>query len=358
MKRLGSIPMAATRLLDPERAHDLATLALRSGLLPLRRRRIASPRLATSLAGLDLPNPIGLAAGLDKNAVAPRALAGAGFGFLEVGAATPHPQPGNPKPRLFRLEEDRAAINRFGFNSDGMHKVAARLEKWRRSRSGKDAVVGLNLGANRDSEDPATDFASVLTECGPHLDFATVNVSSPNTAGLRGLQSAERLERVLGRVMEARSRLDRPIPVFVKIAPDMGDDDLGDVVRVVRGTGISGIVATNTTVERTGLKSRHRDESGGLSGKPLFDLSTRVLARLWHLSEGSVPLIGVGGVGSAQDAYDKIRAGAVAVQLYTAMVFDGLGLAAEIAQGLDALLERDGHASVADAVGADAKKWL
>ena len=358
MTRLGSIPMAATRLLDPERAHDLAALALRAGLLPLRRRRVTSKRLATSLAGLELPNPVGLAAGLDKNAVALSALSRVGFGFLEVGAATPLPQPGNPKPRLFRLDEDRAAINRFGFNSDGMRKVAARLAKWRSSRRGEDCVVGLNLGANRGSEDPAADFASVLAECGPHLDFATVNVSSPNTAGLRGLQSAERLERVLGCAMQASSHLPKPIPVFVKIAPDMDDGALGDIVRVVRETGIVGIVATNTTVAREGLKSRHRDESGGLSGRPLFDMSTRVLARLWRLSEGSIPLIGVGGVGSAQDAYDKIRAGAGAVQLYTAMVFDGLGLAADIAQGLDALLERDGHARVADAVGADAEKWL
>ena len=359
MKFLAAKASKALHRLDPETAHDMAIAALRSGVVPLRRRYVTSPRLETRFAGLRLPNPVGLAAGLDKNAVALGGLAKAGFGFLEVGAATPLPQPGNPKPRLFRLDEDRAAINRFGFNSDGMRKVAERLAKWRSSRSGKDAVVGLNLGANRDSADPAADFARVLAECGPHLDFATVNVSSPNTAGLRGLQAAERLERVLGRVMEARSLLANPIPVFVKIAPDMGDADLGDVVQVVRETGISGIVATNTTVAREGLTSRDRGESGGLSGKPLFDMSTRILARLWRLSEGSVPLIGVGGVASAQDAYEKIRAGAGAVQMYTAMVFDGLGLAARIAEGLDALLARDGHANVADAVGADAyaEKW-
>ena len=356
MKLLEIKASKALHRLDPETARDMAIAALRSGLVPLRRRYVTSPRLETNFAGLRLPNPVGLAAGLDKNAVALGALSGVGFGFLEIGAATPLPQSGNPKPRLFRLDEDCAAINRFGFNNDGMRKIAERLEKWRKNGKGNKAVVGLNLGANQNCEDPAADFASVLAECGPHLDFATVNVSCPNTTGLRGLQTAERLERVLGRVMEARSLLASPIPVFVKIAPDMGDADLGDVVQVVRKTGISGIVATNTTVAREGLTSRHRGESGGLSGKPLFDMSTRILARLWRLSEGSVPLIGVGGVASAQDAYDKIRAGAGAVQMYTAMVFDGLDLAARIAEGLDALLARDGHASVADAIGANAEK--
>ena len=337
---------------DPERAHALSLLALRSGLAPLP-AAYASPRLATTLAGLALPNPIGLAAGFDKNAVALDALARVGFGFLEVGAATPRPQPGNPKPRLFRLAEDRAAINRFGFNNDGAAAIAARL-----ARRPKGAVIGLNLGANKDSADRAADFARVLALCGPHIDFATVNVSSPNTERLRDLQGAAALAGLLAGVLAERAKLPRPIPIFLKIAPDLDAQGLEDIAEVALASGIDAIVATNTTLSREGLKSASRDENGGLSGAPLFEKSTRVLARLSQLTAGKLPLIGVGGISSAEQAYAKITAGASAVQLYTAMVYEGLGLIPRIARGLEALLARDGFATVAAAVGSRRDDWL
>jgi dihydroorotate dehydrogenase len=344
--------LAALRRLDPETAHGLALRALRAGLVPLP-GPVTSPRLRTALAGLDLPNPVGLAAGFDKNAEALAALMRAGFGFLEVGAATPRPQPGNPRPRLFRLPEDAAAINRFGFNNDGAAAIAARLAARPRG-----IPVGLNLGANKDSPDRAADFARVLATCGPHADFATVNVSSPNTERLRELQGRAALSALVAGVMEARAALPRPIPVFLKIAPDLSEEELAGVAEVALDSGLSGIIATNTTLAREGLRSMFRGEAGGLSGAPLFERSTRVLARLSVLTEGRLPLIGVGGIGSAEDAYEKIRAGASAVQLYTAMVYRGVSLAAGIARGLDALLARDGFAGVAGAVGSGRDRWL
>lgn len=344
--------LAALHRLDPETAHGLSLHALNLGLVPLP-GVVTSSRLKTTVAGLSLPNPIGLAAGFDKNATALAPLAKAGFGFLEVGAATPLPQPGNPKPRLFRLAEDRAAINRFGFNNDGMQAIAARL-----MNRPKGMVIGLNLGANKTSPDRSADFSHVLACCGPHVDFATVNVSSPNTEKLRDLQGAEALSALLARVMETRAALARPIPVFLKIAPDLSPDDLAQVAEVALGSGLDAIIATNTTLSREGLKSASRGESGGLSGAPLFEKSTRVLAQLSQLTDGKLPLIGVGGISSAQDAYAKIRAGASAVQFYTAMVYQGIGLAARMAQDLDALLQRDGFASVKDAVGTGRGDWL
>ena len=339
--------------IDPERAHALSLLALRSGLAPLP-GPVDLPRLHVTVAGMPLLNPVGLAAGYDKNATALAPLCRAGFGFIEVGAATPLPQPGNPKPRLFRLAEDRAAINRFGFNNDGMHAIAARLAQ----RQHGPVPVGLNLGANKTSESRAADFARVLATCGPHVDFATVNVSSPNTERLRDLQGAAALTALLKGVMEARAALATPIPVFLKIAPDLTVDDLAQVAEVALASGISGIIATNTTLSREGLKSASRAEAGGLSGAPLFEKSTRVLARLSQLTHGLLPLIGVGGIGSAEDAYQKIRAGASAVQLYTAMVYRGISLVPEITRGLDALLARDGFANVTMAIGTNRGAWL
>ncbi|MGM0659924.1 MAG: quinone-dependent dihydroorotate dehydrogenase [Pseudomonadota bacterium] len=340
------------RRFDPETAHGLALRALRLGLVPAP-GPVTSPRLRTQLAGLTLPNPVGLAAGFDKNAEALRPLARAGFGFLEVGAITPRAQPGNPRPRLFRLPEDRGVINRFGFNNDGMEVAVARL-----ARRPRDAVIGLNLGANKDSANRAEDFARVLAHCGPHLDFATVNVSSPNTENLRDLQGSEALAALLRGVMEARDWLPTPIPIFLKIAPDLSDAELSEIADVASEARISGIIATNTTLDRDGLTSPAQVQSGGLSGQPLFEKSTRVLARLSLLTDGDMPLIGVGGVGSAADAYAKIRAGATAVQLYSALVYDGLSLAGEIARGLDALLQRDGFGTVAAAVGTGRADWL
>ena len=338
---------------DPETAHGLSIRALQSGLVPLP-GVVTSPRIATVLAGMALPNPVGLAAGFDKNATVIAPLTRAGFGFIEVGAATPRPQPGNPRPRLFRLTEDRAAINRFGFNNDGMAAIATRL-----AARPKDTVpVGLNLGANKDSTDRAADFAQVLAACGPYVDFATVNVSSPNTERLRDLQGRAALSALLAGVMETRAALDRPIPVFLKIAPDLTDDDLAEIAEVALTAGLSGIIATNTTLSRDGLTSPHRAEAGGLSGAPLFEKSTRVLARMSQLTQGELPLIGVGGISNADQAYAKIRAGACAVQIYTAMVYHGLSLAADIAHGLDAMLARDGFTSITQAIGTGRADWL
>ncbi|WP_102222869.1 quinone-dependent dihydroorotate dehydrogenase [Acidimangrovimonas sediminis] len=349
VERLG---LAALHRLDPEQAHGLSLKALQLGLVPLP-GTVTSERLRTRLAGLDLPNPVGLAAGFDKNATTLAPLARAGFGFLEVGAATPRPQPGNPRPRLFRLSADRAAINRFGFNNDGAPAIAARL-----AHRPAAAVIGLNLGANKDSEDRAHDFSAVLAACGAHLDFATVNVSSPNTEKLRDLQGKAALSALLAGVLQTRAALARPIPIFLKIAPDLAEAELADVAEVALASGIDGVIATNTTLDRSGLHGPHAQEKGGLSGAPLFEKSTRVLARLSQMTEGRLPLIGVGGITTPEDAYAKIRAGASAVQLYTAMVYEGIGLAARVARGLDALLARDGFASVAEAVGTGRKDWL
>lgn len=352
MKLTERLALAALHRLDPEAAHGLSILALKSGLAPAP-GPITSPRLRTQLAGLDLPNPVGLAAGYDKNAEVLTPLSRAGFGFIEVGAVTPHPQPGNPKPRLFRLTKDKAAINRFGFNNDGMEAMAQRL-----ANRPRNAVIGLNLGANKESNDRAQDFAQVLAHCGAHLDFATVNVSSPNTEKLRDLQGKAALSALLAGVMSTRDALDRPIPVFLKIAPDLTEAELKDIAEVARETGVDAVIATNTTLSREGLESPYKEQAGGLSGAPLFEKSTRVLARLSQMTGGQIPLIGVGGISTAEQAYAKICAGATAVQFYTAMVYGGLSLAAEIARGLDQLLARDGFATVADAVGSKREEWL
>jgi len=349
---LDRVALCALHRLDPERAHGLSIRALATGLVPCP-GPVASTRLRTSLAGLDLPNPVGLAAGYDKNAEVTSPLSRAGFGFVEVGAATPRPQDGNPRPRLFRLTGARAVINRFGFNNQGAEVIAARLAR------GRHAVpVGLNLGANKDSADRAADFATVLAICGPHVDFATVNVSSPNTERLRDLQGKAALQGLLAGVLATRATLPRAIPVFLKISPDLSGAELADVAEVALTSGIDGIIATNTTLNRFGMTDPQAKETGGLSGAPLFDLSTRTLARLSELTGGRLPLIGVGGVMNAEQAYAKIRAGASAVQLYSGLVYGGLGLAAEIARGLDRLLARDGFAHVADAVGTGRKAWL
>lgn len=336
---------ALLRRMDPETGHGLALRALNAGLGP-RKSPVTSARLRCSIAGIDLPNPLGLAAGFDKNAVALTPLARCGFGFIEVGAATPRPQPGNPRPRLFRLTEDQAAINRFGFNNDGADAIAARLA------SRPTGVLGLNLGANKDSDDRAADFASVLRTCGAHVDFATVNVSSPNTERLRDLQGADALRALLDGV-QAANTWDRPI--FLKIAPDLTAAELDDIAQVAEAAGIKAIIATNTTLDRPGLKSASSGEKGGLSGQPLFEKSTRTLARLSTLT--ALPLIGVGGISNATQAYAKIKAGASALQLYTALVYGGMGLVQQILTDLDAMLERDGR-TMGDAVGCDPAPFL
>lgn len=343
---------AALRLLDPETAHGIALKALQLGAVRLP-GAVTSPRLQTELAGMSLPNPIGLAAGFDKNAEAVRQLTRAGFGFIEIGAATPRPQPGNPKPRLFRLTSDRAAINRFGFNNDGAETIAARL-----SRAARQVPVGLNLGANKDSADRAEDFAKVLRIAGPHVDFATVNVSSPNTEKLRDLQGRAALSALLAGVMQARSELARPIPIFLKIAPDLTPDEIIEITETAIDAGLAAIIATNTTLSRDRLTSVHKGEVGGLSGAPLFERSTRVLAQVSKAAQGRIPIIGVGGVSSATDALTKIKAGATAVQLYTAMVFQGLSLAGDIAREIDQALISDGITNISDLVGTKRDDWL
>ncbi|PZO65281.1 MAG: dihydroorotate dehydrogenase (quinone) [Paracoccus denitrificans] len=343
------VGVAALHRLDPERAHDLSLTLLAKGLVPLPGAPVTSSRLATTVAGIALPNPIGLAAGYDKNARAISALRKSGFGFIEVGAATPRPQPGNPKPRLFRLSDDHAIINRFGFNNDGADRIVARLQ----GRGDHSVPVGLNIGANKDSTDRASDFAAVARLAAETADFLTVNVSSPNTEKLRDLQGAKALAALLSGVLAARDRSGRRPPVFVKIAPDLEDAALAELAAVAMDLGVDGVIATNTTLDRTGLHGPHAAEPGGLSGRPVFARSTAILAQLYKLTEGRVPLIGVGGVATVEDAIAKFAAGASAVQIYTAMIYQGLSIGARIASELDERMEKAGVANVAELTGSE-----
>ncbi|WP_337995942.1 quinone-dependent dihydroorotate dehydrogenase [Oleispirillum naphthae] len=345
---------------DPECGHAFAIRALRLGLVPPQ-PRIAEPVLATRVFGLDFPNPVGLAAGFDKDAAVADAMLAQGFGYVEVGSVTPRPQPGNPKPRLFRLVPDRAVINRMGFNNQGMEAMAARLAARRRR-----GIVGVNLGKNKDTERAVDDYVAGARRLAPYADYLAVNVSSPNTPGLRALQSREPLVEILAGV---RAVLDgiaaaggRRPPLLLKIAPDLTPEDLADIAAVALGdgmdlaegeTGVDGLIVTNTTWARDGLKSPLRSEQGGLSGAPLMEPSTSVLAAMYRLTQGLLPLVGVGGISTGADAYAKIRAGASLVQLYTAMVFDGPAVGAKVARELAECLKADGFAHVADAVGAD-----
>ena len=329
--------------LDPETAHDLALRALRLGLGPSG-GPIIGARLATTLFGHALPNPLGMAAGFDKNGVALAACLRAGFGHIEVGAVTPRPQPGNPRPRLFRLSEDRAVINRFGFNNAGLAALQAHLRAPRPA-----GLVGVNIGANKDSPDRVADYVTLIRGLEGLVGYFSVNVSSPNTAGLRGLQDRDALDALL-----AACRAATATPLVLKIAPDLSDTALADIAALAQAHRLEGIEATNTTLARDGLSSPQAGEAGGLSGRPLFARSTAVLRDLRRHVGGGVTLIGIGGVESGETAYAKIRAGASAVQLYSALVYGGLGLLRRIAADLDARLAADGFASVADAVGCDA----
>ncbi len=306
--------------------------------------------LAARVLGLDFPNPIGLAAGFDKDARAFAATLGLGFGFVEVGSVTPEPQPGNPKPRLFRLPEDRALINRIGFASEGLALVAPRLAR----RGG--GIVGANLGKNKESADAAADYRAGTRTLAPYADYLVINVSSPNTPGLRALQGREPLAALIAAVQQARAEAGaaRKPPILLKIAPDLAPEEYRDVAEVARVSGLDGLIVGNTTIARPpGLRGRHRGEAGGLSGRPLFPLAARLLAEMYRLTEGRIPLIGCGGVASGADAYAMIRAGAALVELYTALVYEGPGLVPRIKAELAHLLRRDGFASVAAAVGAD-----
>jgi dihydroorotate dehydrogenase len=339
--------------IDPEAAHGLALRALRLGVVGVLSRPGADePVLETRLWGRTFPNPLGLAAGFDKNAEVVDACFKLGFGFVEVGGVTPQPQPGNPKPRLFRLGEDRAIINRLGFNSQGLAVVRARLA--RRRAAGKGGLVGVNLGKNKDSTDPNADFVTGVEAFASLADFLVINVSSPNTPGLRALQGVAPLVALTRAVRAARDKQGVRTPLLFKIAPDLDIAEVTDICRLAVAEAMDGIVVSNTTVARPShLRSPHRTEAGGLSGAPLFEPSTQLLREVYALTEGKLPLIGVGGVGTAAQAYAKIRAGASLVQLYSALVYEGPGLIARLKRELAALLTRDGFASVAAAVGAD-----
>jgi dihydroorotate dehydrogenase len=339
------------RFIDPETAHRLAVKALACGL-PLGGAAPDEPLLACRVWGLDFPNPLGLAAGFDKDAEAPDALLRLGFGHVEVGTVTPRPQPGNPRPRLFRLSEDEAVINRYGFNSQGLDPLLRRAA----ARQGRGGVVGINVGKNKDTADEVADFVTGIRAAAPFADYLVINVSSPNTPGLRNLQARESMERLIQAALEAREAAvtGRMPPLLIKLAPDLDEAGLADVAEVALATGIDGLIMGNTTISRPpSLKSPHRAEAGGLSGKPLLELSTRRLGDLYRLTCGRVPLVGVGGVSSGLDAYAKIRAGASLVQLYSALVYEGPGLIGRIKRDLASLLRRDGFGSVAEAVGAD-----
>lgn len=337
------------RCLDPERAHRLTVRALAAGLGPVQ-RTADDPVLATRVFGLDFPNPMGLAAGFDKNAEAWRALLRMGFGFAEIGSVTPRPQAGNPRPRLFRLADDEAVINRMGFNNDGMETAAGKLAGSRRG------IVGVNIGKNKETEDPVADYVACARRLGSLADYMVVNVSSPNTPGLRALQDKALLTAIVEAVSAALAEscpAGAP-PLLVKIAPDLTSGDCEDIARVALEGPVAGLIVSNTTIERPkSLRSANRNQSGGLSGKPLFAPSTRLLSHMYRLTGGKLPLIGVGGISSGRDAYEKIRAGASLFQLYTAFVYQGPVLIKRIKGELTTLLREDGFNKVESAVGAD-----
>lgn len=343
---IAEIGAKAMTLFDPETAHRLTVRLLKAGLGP--KVDTHNSRLAIEVAGISFPNPLGLAAGFDKNAEAPDAALDLGFGFVEVGAVTPRPQPGNPKPRVFRLRGDAAVINRYGFNNEGLDVIAERLRS--RERNG---IVGVNLGANKDSEDRTEDYVRGIKALAGLVDFFTVNISSPNTPGLRALQGKEALSGLMSRVQAARNDVAPATPVYLKIAPDLTDEDKADIADVARSMSIDALIISNTTISRpSGLRSENVNESGGLSGKPLFAMSTRLLREFYAVLGNSVPLIGVGGVSSARDTYEKILSGASLVQLYTALVYEGPGLPARILKELPSYLDADGFETIAEAVGA------
>ena len=328
--------------IESERAHTLALAAL--GITPRRAARPGGP-LAIRVAGIDFPNPLGMAAGFDKDAAVPDAVLGLGFGFAEVGSITPLPQAGNPKPRLFRLVEDRAVINRMGFNNRGAAIAAERL----RARAGKPGIVGINIGANKDSSDRVADYAMMARQMAPLASYLAVNVSSPNTPGLRALQDEGALTALLDAVLAARGA-DGP-PVFLKVAPDLEPADIDAIARIAIDKRLGALIVSNTTITRPPLRSAHAHEAGGLSGEPLRSLAQQRIGDFRKATGGAMPLIGVGGIASAEHAWARIRAGASLVQLYSAMVYEGPGIARAILPGIEALMRRDGFSSIAEAVG-------
>ena len=338
--------------LSPETAHNLSIAALGHGLVPSQ-PEFATPSLATSCFGLSFPNPIGLAAGFDKNATALPGLLQQGFGFIECGTVTPLAQPGNPKPRLFRLEQDEAIINRLGFNNAGLPPFINRLNNTPRS-----VPVGANIGMNKESESAVDDYVAGLESVYAVSDYITINISSPNTVGLRDLQSRHRLETLLDALLAKRVELaesnSRTVPLLLKIAPDLADEDVKDIAELLLAKQLDGCIVSNTTVDRPEtLMNHHRREKGGLSGKPLLTPSTRTLKQVAQATQGQIPLIGVGGISCAADAYAKIRAGASLVQLYTALIYQGFDLVTQMKRDLATLLEKDGFSNITEAIGSD-----
>jgi dihydroorotate dehydrogenase len=354
ISRLIDIAQSGLLFLDPERAHELSLRALETGVFP--RAAPDDARLGQSIWGLDFPNPLGMAAGFDKDARVPGALLAMGFGFAEIGTVTPRPQSGNARPRVFRLIRERGAINRLGFNSGGHGAVKARLA---RRPAG---VIGVNIGANKDSADPVEDFAAGLHTFYGVADYFTVNISSPNTPGLRDLQAPDRLDRLLARLMFERENVSAGAipcrPILVKLAPDMHDDDFAATIACLVANKVDGIILTNTTISRQEIpQAAYRAEAGGLSGRPLFQRATRTLAKAYLLTEGKLPLIGVGGIDSGATAIAKIEAGASLIQLYTGMIYEGAGLIAAIKGVLVERMDRDGAGDLARLRGAEAERW-
>ncbi len=353
---IADFAMPFLRTLDPERAHELTLIAMETGLYP-RQCEVDDPRLMQKIGVLEFPNPVGIAAGFDKDARVPDAILDSGFGFAEVGTLTPHPQEGNPKPRVFRLSADKAMINRLGFNNDGHGKALVRLKR-RKVRG----VIGVNIGANKDSSDRKADYLAGLEALSSVADYFTINISSPNTPGLRDLQAPGELDRLLTKLMAKRDELAESgvtrRPIAVKLSPDIADGDIEPICERLMAHGADGIIISNTTLDRSSLKgNEHVNEAGGLSGAPLYQSSTRLLAKVYVLTNGKIPLIGVGGINSGETALGKIEAGASLIQLYTGLVYEGPGLISRIKKALLAGIERAGANSITDLIGAKSDDW-
>lgn len=354
---VNKLARSALFLFDPEKAHKLSIAGLKTGLLPAP-RIVPDQRLSVNVAGLTFPNPIGLAAGYDKNAEVPDAILRLGFGFTEVGTITPRPQPGNPKPRIFRLSADDAVINRLGFNNSGHASALRQLN----SRKEKGGIVGVNIGANKDTEDFVADYELGIEAFYGVADYFTANISSPNTPGLRNLQAGEALEvllnRIFAKVDDCRKSMKRDVPVFLKIAPDLNDEELDEIAAVVNRSGLSALIVSNTTLDREGLKDQKQaQETGGLSGRPLFQKSTIVLAKMRKRIDSHIPLIGVGGVFDTQDVITKMEAGAALAQVYTGLVYGGPCLPSKIVDGLKEHASKHNIGSISDIVGTRTDEW-
>lgn len=339
--------------LAPETAHNLAIWALHKGL-SLPQKQVSDPVLKSNVFGLDFTNPVGLAAGFDKNAYALPGLSKLGFGFIEVGSVTPRPQSGNPKPRIFRLAEDEAIINRLGFNNKGIEEFLENLNQFS-SKTKKKSVIGINIGANKNSENFLDDYLILIERASPMADYITVNISSPNTPGLRDLQKSEAITKLLKDVLEIRDAQKRRPPLLVKIAPDLSEEEIFSITDIVIKLGLDGIIATNTTISRDDLKSKDAEETGGLSGKPVFKMSTAVVRKIYKHSEGKIKIIGVGGIFSGKDAFEKIAAGASLVQIYTGFIYQGPSVVRKINLELAQILKEKGFANIQEAIGSGVK---